>query len=162
MFLKISLNLQKISILESLCNKVTEPLPESLFKKDPGTDVFLWFLRNISKHPLCRTPPGDYVRFLQVVTLTACQNDISRGNNSQIVTLMQTLNVFFSFAITLEAAIQNNLTKSWRFSREKSVVEFRYSTKLYYSSMVIVRPSFLGFTVILLMTEAVVPRCFSK
>ena len=158
MFLKISLNLQKTPILESLCNKVTEPLPESLFKKDPDTDAFLWFLRNISKHPLYRIPPGDYVRFLQVVTLTGYQNGISRGNNSQIVTL----NVFFSFAITLEAAIQNNLTKSWRFSREKSVVEFRYSMKLYYSSMVIVRPSFLGFTVILLMTEAVVSRCFSK
>ena len=47
-----------------------------------------------------------------------------------IVTLMLTLNVFLSFAITLEAAIQNNFTKSWRFSKEMSVVEFRYSMKL--------------------------------
>ena len=43
------------------------------------------------------------------------------------VTLMQTLNIFLSVAITFEAAIQNNLSKSWRFSREISVVEFRYT-----------------------------------
>ena len=50
--------------------------------------------------------------------LKAYQNDINWGNNSDFN------------AITLEAAIQNNLTKSWRFSREMSVVEFRYSIKL--------------------------------
>ena len=43
---------------------------------------------------------------------------------------MPTLNIFMSFAITLEAAIQNNLTKSWRFSKEMSVVKFRYSMEL--------------------------------
>ena len=43
------------------------------------------------------------------------------------VTLMQTLNIFLSVAITFEAAIQNNLSKSWRFSREISAVEFRYT-----------------------------------
>ena len=43
------------------------------------------------------------------------------------VTLMQTLNIFLSVAITFEAAIQNNLSKPWRFSREISVVEFRYT-----------------------------------
>ena len=79
-----------------------------------------------------------------------------------IVTLMLALNVLLSFAITLEAAIQNNLTKSWRFSRETSLVEFCYSMKLQYSSMVIVKPLSLGFTVILLIMEAVVRRCFSK
>ena len=79
-----------------------------------------------------------------------------------IVTLMLALNVFLSFAITLESAIQNNLTKSWRFSREMSWVEFCYSIKLQYSSMVIVKPLPLGLTVILLITEAVVRRCFSK
>ena len=50
--------------------------------------------------------------------LKAYQNDINWGNNSDFN------------AITLEAAIQHNLTKSWRFSREMSVVEFRYSIKL--------------------------------
>ena len=75
---------------------------------------------------------------------------------------MLTLNVFLSFVISLEAAIQNNLTKSWKFSIEMSVVEFRYSMKLQYSSMVRVKPLSLGFTVILLMTEAVVRRFFSK
>ena len=79
-----------------------------------------------------------------------------------IVTLMLALDVFLSFAITLEAAIQNNLTKSWRFSREMSFVEFCYSMKLQYNSMVIVKPLSLGFTVLLLITEAVVRRCFSK
>ena len=79
-----------------------------------------------------------------------------------IVTLMLALNVFFSFAITLDAAIQNNLTKSWRFSREMSLVQFRCSMKLQLSFTVIVKPLSLGFTVILLLTEAVVRRCFSK
>ena len=58
-----------------------------------------------------------------------------------IVTLISTLNIFLFVAITLEAGIQKNLTKSWRFSRGMSVVGLRLS---------------LGFTVILLMTEAVV------
>ena len=44
-----------------------------------------------------------------------------------MVTLPPTLNIFLSVAITLEAAIQNNLSKSSRFSREIPVVEFRYS-----------------------------------
>ena len=43
-----------------------------------------------------------------------------------LVTLMPTLKIFLSVTITLEAAIQNNLSKSWRFSRDISVVEFRY------------------------------------
>ena len=43
-----------------------------------------------------------------------------------LVTLMPTLNIFLSVTITLEGAIQNNLSKSRRFSREISVVEFRY------------------------------------
>ena len=78
------------------------------------------------------------------------------------MTLMLALNVLLSFAITFKAAIQNNLTKSWRFSREMPLVEFCYSIKLLYSSMVIVKPMPLGFTVILPFTEAVVRRCFSK
>ena len=47
-----------------------------------------------------------------------------------IVTLMLALNVFLSFAITLEAAIQSNLTKSWKFSRKMYLVKFCYSIKL--------------------------------
>ena len=81
---------------------------------------------------------------------------------AKIVTLMLALNVFQSLAITLEAAIQINHTKSWRFSRQISVVKFRYSMKLQYSSMVIVKLLSLRFTVILLMTQTVVRRCFSK
>ena len=37
------------------------------------------------------------------------------------------MNLSLSVAITLKAAIQNSLSKSWRFSREISVVEFRYT-----------------------------------
>ena len=40
---------------------------------------------------------------------------------------MSTLNIMLSVAITFEAAIQNNLTKSWRFLREMFVVGFCYS-----------------------------------
>ena len=67
-----------------------------------------------------------------------------------------------SFAIILEAAILNSLTNSWIFFREMSVVEFCYVMKPWYSSMVIANLLSLGFTIILLMTEAVVRRCFSK
>ena len=44
-----------------------------------------------------------------------------------MVTLMLMFNILFSVAITLESAIQNNLSNSWRFSKELSVVEFCYS-----------------------------------
>ena len=44
-----------------------------------------------------------------------------------MVTLMLIFNILLSVAITLESAIQNNLSKSWIFSKEISVVEFRYS-----------------------------------
>ena len=44
-----------------------------------------------------------------------------------IVTLVPTLNTFLSVAVTLEAAIENNVTRSWRFSRKMSVVGFRRS-----------------------------------
>lgn len=44
-----------------------------------------------------------------------------------MVTLMVIFNILLSVAITLESAIQNNLSKSWIFSKEISVVEFRYS-----------------------------------
>ena len=43
------------------------------------------------------------------------------------VTLMPTLNIYLSVAITLEAAIKNNLSKSHKFSREISAAEFCYS-----------------------------------
>ena len=44
-----------------------------------------------------------------------------------LMTLMPTLNIHLCVAINLEAAIKNNLSKSRKFSRELSAVEFRYS-----------------------------------
>ena len=44
-----------------------------------------------------------------------------------LMTLMLTLNMNLSVAITLEGAIKNNLSKSRKISREMSAVEFRYS-----------------------------------
>ena len=43
------------------------------------------------------------------------------------MTLMLTLNMNLSVAITLEGAIKNNLSKSRKISKEMSAVEFRYS-----------------------------------
>ena len=43
------------------------------------------------------------------------------------MTLMSTLNMYLSHAITSEAAIKNNLSKSRKFSSEISAVEFCYS-----------------------------------
>ena len=45
-----------------------------------------------------------------------------------IVTLTLTLNVFLSFVITLEGTIQNNLTKSWRFSNVCGGVPLQHET----------------------------------
>ena len=105
---------------------MTAPLPESLLKKTPAQMFFCDFCeifkRTFFTEPLRVTSSGSSGRYLK-----SNQNDIAEAI---IVTLMLTLNVFLSFAITLEAAIQNNFTKSWRFSKEMSVVEFRYSMKL--------------------------------
>ena len=105
---------KKTQILESLCNKVTDPLPESLIKKTPAQIFFC----EIFTQPVRVTTSGSSGRYLKTY-----QNDIK-------MTLMLTLNVFLSFAITSEATIQNKLRKSWRFSREMSVGEFHYSMKL--------------------------------
>ena len=61
------------------------------------------------------TASGSSGRYLKMTLIEA------------IVTLIPTLNIFLSVTITLEAAIQKNLKKSWRFSREISVVGCRYS-----------------------------------
>ena len=45
-------------------------------------------------------------------------------------TLLSTLKIFLSVEITLEATIQNKFSKSMKFSREISVVEFCYSQTL--------------------------------
>ena len=52
------------------------------------------------------------------------KNDINRSNNSDFNANTEDT---FVCCDNFEAAIQNNLTKSWRFSREVSVVGFRYS-----------------------------------
>ena len=62
-----------------------------------------------------------------------------------IMILMPTLNKFLSAAMTWDTSIQNNLTKLGDFQE-----------KYLWWSSVIVKPLFLGFTVILLMTEAAV------
>ena len=87
---------KKTQILESLCNKVTDPLPESLIKKNPAQIFFC----EIFTQPVRVTTSGSSGRYLKTY-----QNDIK-------MTLMLTLNVFLSFAITSEATIQNNLRKS--------------------------------------------------
>ena len=82
MFLKILQNLQKKKkILESLCNKVTDPLPESLIKKTPAQIFFC----EIFTQPVRVTTSGSSGRYLKTY-----QNDIK-------MTLMLTLNVFFVF-----------------------------------------------------------------
>ena len=68
-----------------------------------------------------------------------------------IMILMPTLNKFLSAAMTWDTSIQNNLTKLGDFQE-----------KYLWWSSVIVKPLFLGFTVILLMTEGAVHRCSSK
>ena len=86
-------------------------------KKDTGTDVLFSeiFKSTFFTQTLRVTTSGSTRRYL---------NDIK---TTTIVTLMLALNVSLSFAITLEAAIENNQTKSWRFSREISLVVFCYN-----------------------------------
>ena len=67
------------------------------------------------KAPFLHNPSGWLLLVRQVVTYKWHQNDITEAI---VVTLMLALNVFLPFAITLEAAIQNNLTKSWDFQEK--------------------------------------------
>ena len=109
-FKKICRIYKRTTILEFLWNKVTERLPEFLLKKDPAQMFFLW---NFQKHLLYTTPPRDCFWFFRSLS----KNDIKMTTiEAIIVTLILALNVFLSFAITLEAVTQNNLTKSWRFT----------------------------------------------
>ena len=110
-FKKICRIYKRTTILEFLCNKVTEHLPEFLLKKDPAQMFFLW---NFQKNLLYTTPPSDYFWFVRLLP----KNYIKMTTIEEIiVTLILALNVFLSFAITLEAVTQNNPTKSWRFTR---------------------------------------------
>ena len=87
----------------------------------------MFFSVKFSKTTFFSTLPGDYFWFVR----SLLKNDIKMiVIEAIIVTLMLEVNVFLSFAITFEAAIQNNLIKSWRFSREMSLVEFCYNIKL--------------------------------
>ena len=109
--------------MESLRNK----LPESLLKKDLAQMLF-YDLCEVFKsiffaEPLPVTTSYSSGRYLKTyIKITSVE--------SIIVTLMPKLNLFLSSVITLEAAIQNNLTKSWRFLREMSLVEFCCSMTL--------------------------------
>ena len=82
--------------------------------------MFLWDLCKIFKSTFL-------IELLHVTTSGSSGRCLKMTSIKAIVTLMPTLNMFLSVAITLEAAIQNNLTKSWRFSREISVVGCRHS-----------------------------------
>ena len=65
--------------------------------------LFLW---NFQKHFFYTTPPGDYFWFVRSLP----KNDIKMTTIKAImVTLILALNLFLSFAITLEAAIESNL-----------------------------------------------------
>ena len=75
------------------------------------------------------------------------QNDINWGN---IMALMTTLNMLPSLAITLGAAIQNILSKSRTFSKEISMMEFRYSeTILTMKPMITITMTLWNFIIIL-------------
>ena len=66
---------------------------------------------------------GRYLKYIQIYI-----KDIKITLIKAILaTPIPTWNMFLSVAITLEAAIQNSLSKSRIFSREIYVVEFRYS-----------------------------------
>ena len=67
------------------------------------------------------------LKLLRVTTSGSSGSYLKITSIEAILTLMSTLNIILSVAITLEAVIQNNLTKSWRFLREISTVGFRYS-----------------------------------
>ena len=91
-------------------------------KRDPGdTDVsvmftkFLRTLRVITSYSP-RLYPKTYPDNANNIKMTLIE--------ATLVTLMPSLNIFLPFAITLKATIQNNLSKSRRFSREIPVADF--------------------------------------
>ena len=56
-FLKISPNLMKTPVPESLFNKVIDFLPVTLSQKETRTKVLS--LQNVLEHLFCKTSPGD-------------------------------------------------------------------------------------------------------
>ena len=88
-------------------------------------------MRNFQEHHFYRTPLSDFLLFLRLLPKDLFRYYPKDNKMTLIeavlVTLMPTLNIYLSVAITLEAAIKNNPSKSRKFSSEISAVEFRYS-----------------------------------
>ena len=77
MFLKISQNSQK-NVCARVClffNKVVDLRPATLLKRDPGTGIFLWILRNFSENLFYITPqmPASEVYISSHQRNTACE-----------------------------------------------------------------------------------------
>ena len=118
MFLKFSRIFKKPTILETICN-IADALPEHLLKKTPKYRFFLSFLQNFSKHLFYRTPLGEYFWIFRSLP----KYDTNWGNSDFNA---NTEHIIFC-CNNFEAAIQNNLTKFWKFFKEISVVGFHYS-----------------------------------
>ena len=88
--------------------------------------IFAKFL----KAPFLQNPFGWLLLVFQVITQKHWANN--KNFNANIEHIFVFCDTYYSsmFMIALEAAIQNNLTKFWRFSKEMYVVEFRYSMEL--------------------------------
>ena len=146
---KISQNLQKTPILESLCsglnlcNIVEAPACIFIKKETPAQMLFCDFCKSFKS--------AFFIELLRVTTSGSSGRYLKMTSIEAIVTLMPTLNIFWSAAITLK--LPSRITsKNLRHFQEKYM----------WWGSVIVKQFSLGFTVILLMTEAVVRRCCSK
>ena len=95
------------------------PCQSLYLKRDLGTDFLLGFLQNFLKHLFYRTSLGEYFWIFRSLP----KNDTNWGNNNFNANTEHTIFCCNNF----EAAFEIDLSKSWKFLKEMSVVGFRYS-----------------------------------
>ena len=91
--------------------------PATLFKRDSGTDVFLWILRNFQEHLFYITPLGD------------CFFEVKTGRRNMIVYNFFLLFLFWKFYFNYFSGFNNiNLDSAKRKYKRKYMFKVNYIT----------------------------------
>ena len=96
--------------------------PATLFKRDSGTDVFLWILRNFQEHLFYITPLGD------------CFFEVKSGRRNMIVYNFFLLFLFWKFYFNYFSGFNNiNLDSAKRKYKRKYMFKVNYITSQNYT-----------------------------
>ena len=96
--------------------------PATLFKRDSGTDVFLWILRNFQEHLFYITPLGD------------CFFEVKTGRRNMIVYNFFLLFLFWKFYFNYFSGFNNiNLDSAKRKYKRKYMFKVNYITSQNYT-----------------------------